>query len=507
MVNNMNPEYNFKVVDESELDELLSGRNSEQSILWNRWSMSSNHNLLPGSTGVVWINEKDDKLVHPLALICQENDIRRLCGRYAHLCSDLSPLTVWCHLLTPRFFESLESMERTTDLNGIAAWTGLIVAEAILLTEKPIANVRISACLATQSFAIARTNALWSHVSIEDTIKRFNAANRLCRNGSMAQTKSRAERIRTSLEPIWRTLAAFSRGGGPYKFNEFNPIVDALQSLQRARENGDKGEAYQFVRTLLQYVPEAEILQDLADMPPESRLEIFDKLVDALNNSQSQHTELRRNILAIIAGYIATIAAGGSPSLSLAESHASRWPEITAWAYVIGGIGERVTWTSSFDGLGRLVARELGRPFKLDEPPTCDFAFDEASVLADSKLSDPLVFLRIKQARLVTVELFPGVNVVIPLADTTVSHEAAKTELNRSSRIAGSDTAPREPINALIDALWPYLEVRIDDHIRSAMDINMLQDTENLRRKNGKHKSDSQTQFPLGGPKSKIIRR
>ena len=45
-------------------------------------------------------------------------------------------------------------------------------------------------------------------------------------------------------------------------------------------------------------------------------------------------------------------------------------------------------------------------------------AFDEAAVLAESKLADNLVHLRVKQARLVTVGLLPGVNISIPIADS-----------------------------------------------------------------------------------------
>lgn len=497
MVNNTGLEYQYAVADESELDELLAGHNTNRGRLWTR---STNRiQVFPGSTGVIWLKSEADKPVQPLVLICHEEDIQRLCGRYAQLRSDLSPLTTWCHLLTPQFFEPLESLVRAPELAGIAAaWTGLIVAEAVLLSELSIASVRVSACLATQSFAIARTNALWGRSHISAIIKRFDSANRLCRGDSVKQrTENNTARIRSSLEPIWRTLAELSQGVN-YRVNELNPMVEALQALQKARDVNDKQEADRLIQPLLHYVPEADSLWQLNSLAPEMRLRLFDKLVDGLKDTPSDHANLRHNALAFLAGYLATIAAGGSPSLSLAEGHAVRWPEITAWAYVIGGIGERVVWTSSFDGLGRLVARELLRTLRLDEPPTCDFAFEEAAVLADSKLSDPLVHLRIKQARLLTVALLPGVNVSIPIADMAFSG-VGKTESSRSTRTAEPSVSQQEPVAALVNVLWPHLQKRIEDYMSSVLDPNSSQDTSNPQRTRGKRKPADQQRLPLSG--------
>jgi hypothetical protein len=253
------------------------------------------------------------------------------------------------------------------------------------------------------------------------------------------------------------------------------------------------------IQPLLDYVPEAESLGRLADLAPEGRLRVFDKLVEGLDKPETAHEKLRRSALGLLAGYLATVAAGGSPSLTLVESHASRWPEITAWAYLTGGLGEKVVWTSSFDGLGRLVARELLRPLRLDEPPTCDFAFDEAAVLADAKLADPLVHLKVKQARLLTVELLPGVNVSIPLGEAGAQN-ASKPDANRPAR--ASESSAREPLALLVDAMWPYMRTRLDDYFAGAQRRDYSdQDDENVQRNRAKRKSGTQPELPLSGPK------
>ena len=492
----MDTEYKYATADETELDELLSGQAGSRSTSWTQWSKPSPPRA--GSVGVVWQGE--DQPVRPLVLIVNDDEIQRLCGRYAQLHSDLSPLTAWCHLLTPRLFETLDALVRSPDFGGLqAAWTGLIVAEAVLLAEMPLARIKISACLATRSFAVARASALWSHLAIEHITTRFDHANRLLKSESLAQRgESRSGRIRASLQPIWEALIAVSHGRGSYRPSEMEPIVSALLGLIKARSAGDPREASQLLGPLLDYAPEAESLEELNDLAPEGRLRVFDKLVEALDKPDAAREKLRHNALGLLAGYLATVAAGGSPSLSLVEGHASRWPEITAWAYLTGGLGEKVVWTSSFDGLGRLVARELLRPLRLDDPPTCDFALDEAAVLVDAELTDPLVHLKVKQARLLTVALLPGVNVSIPISDSSVQ-SASKADTNRPARVPGP--SPSDPVGALVDVMWPYMRTRLDEYMAGPQRHDYSnQDAENAQRNRGKRKS-GQPQLPLGNPK------
>ncbi len=498
MVRDMRPEYHYTVADEQELDKLLSGTPTQESSLWD--NMSKHLGLKTGTAGVVWAaDDEAEGLARPLLLISHEEDIRWLCGRYAQLHSDLSPLTAWCHLLTPRFLEILDSLTRTPYFAQLqAAWTGLIIAEAALLAEKPVAQIRLASCLATQSYAIARTHGLWSHVPLNDVLRRFDEGNRLCRRESITQRgDSRLTKLRSCLEPLWQVMSAFSLGRNSVS-DSMGVLVSALESLRRARYEKNKQEASHLIRSLRPYVMEVEALESLSNLHPEMRLSIFDRVVAELASAHTEHDKMRYNALALVAGYLATVAAGGSPSLSLAEAHATRWPEITAWAYLIGGIGENVVWTSSFDGLGRLVARELLRPLRLDEPPTCDFAFDEAYVLADPKLNDPLVHLRIKQARHVTVALLPGVNIAISIESTPLTQ--GKREQTQLARPA-STTPAVDPLAAFADALWPYLQDRMNCYMQSAQRDQYGPHDDDSGRGRGKRKSGPQSNLPLGGSK------
>ena len=167
---------------------------------------------------------------------------------------------------------------------------------------------------------------------------------------------------------------------------ELRPIVESLRRLEHARSNKDPNEARQFVAPLVETISEAKDVASVADLTPEQRLQVFDRISGESWRFEYRPRAVSANRLDTACRLFGYYRGWRSPSLSLATTNAARWPEITAWAYVLGSIGERVVWTSSFDGLGRLVARKLLRPLRLDEPPTCDFALDEAVVLVDPKL-------------------------------------------------------------------------------------------------------------------------
>lgn len=436
---------------ERELNELLEGRSAGYPITWR--GRYSSQRLSGGEFGVLWREPRSKtEPVRPLTLVSPPEEMRRLFGRMAQLRPDLSPISAWCHVLPPARFAQLDEPTRPADLIGLeAAWTGVSIAEALLLSERTLSKLRLAACLATQSFAIARTVALWESATTTEILDRYDAANKLMRTGG-----SGAHRLRASLMPVWAALVAATSVGT--NATEHRNVVEAIQALIEARAerpNEDEGDAvYRALRSL----PEAEFLRNLQKLTPEARVKEFDQIIRALSKTDTADAALR-NELCFLAGYLATVVAGGAPSLAMAEDISQSWPAVTAWAYAIGGLGERRTWTSSFDGLGRLVARELSRPLRLDEPPTCDFALDEAVMLVDPQLSDPLVHLRIKQMRVVTVSLLPGVNVSISLAEPVEPRRSQPEASPRQS--AQTLSYERDFLAGMADALWPYLEPRI----------------------------------------------
>ena len=457
MVSTAELRYRYIPASDGELDALLRG---EDIGIGAAGDVLAPREVRPGETGVfVEQRAKSDRPVRPVALVVRDEDIRRLCGRYAQLRTDLSPLTAWCHLLTPRQLRSLDGPMHEPKLGGTeAAWTGLVVAEAMLLTRKPVANIRISACLASATYAVGRTKALWRDSPVDAIVQRFEMANRLCRgSGGPRTSAARTRRVRSAFVPMWHCLSALATNSAEVENKgELQALIGALKALQKARAGGRSDEAEFLVGPLLGAVPEAGRLGGLEEMAPESRLKLFDEIVGVFRTSDPKATA-RHGGLALLAGYLATVVAGGTASLSLVDDYAEEWPELAGWAYLVGSIGERVTWTSGFDGLGRLVARELGRRLRFDEAPTCDFALDEAIVLSDAQLKDPLVHLRIKQARVLSVALYPGVNIAVPVAEAAEGEvgEGLQPVVESPAERVSADTG--RLLEGLAGALWPHI--------------------------------------------------
>lgn len=215
----------------------------------------------------------------------------------------------------------------------------------------------------------------------------------------------------------------------------------------------------------------------------------FDALVKKIS-SEPQSSALRIE-LAFLAGYLTTVAAGGAASLGLASNVAHSAPEISGWAYLIGGLGERVTWSGGFSGLGRIVARELMRAFRLDVPPSADFAADEAHVLVDKQLTVPLVHLQVKQNRIVTAALFPGVNLQVPLAEQPPEPRRQTDDKRVNQPVASPHiSAAEEAFQVIANMLAPM----ILDRIRG-----QLPATSRERNSKGKWPKGSQRKLPLAG--------
>ena len=460
----------------------------------------TSESLRAGETGVlVALGKTSGEPPRPLALVCHDHDVRRLCGRYAHVRTDFSPLTAWCHLLDSGFHRDLDGVVHEPAFAGtVAAWSGLVVAETLLLSGGPLASIRISGCLASATYAIGRTKALWGKLTVDTILNRFESANTLCRGRVAAsRLQSRVSQVRSSFVPMWRCLAALSGCSEGSSRDDVLPLVMALRALRDARACADANEAGHLAAPLVKTVPEVRAFEGLIEMAPEARLKLFDELIGRYKGTESTAL-VRRNALALATGYLATVAAGGATSLGLVDDCADAYPELTGWAYLIGGIGERITWTSGFDGLGRLIARELHRPLRLDEPPTCDFAFNEAVVLSDEQLKEPLVHLKIKQAKVLSVSLFPGVNIAIPIADSSALENTYQREREPKRVIAseGSTGQNENLLGILADTLWPHLRPLVIDETTQRF-VGKRRGRTASQEGTRKEKSDDASQLPL----------
>ncbi|TBB60673.1 hypothetical protein ELH43_36660 [Rhizobium ruizarguesonis] len=445
----MEAELVYVSATEAQLNDLLEGR---MDGAYSGFNHINSTRLQKGVFGVVAALERDDdRHARPIALIVTDEDQRRLLGRLASLRPELSPLSSWCHLLGSKFVEGAGIGDRQPEFAGmLAAWSGLVSMEASLLSDRAIDKVTLSACLATQSYSMARAIALWPLITIDEVLEKYDSL-QLTMRGNPGQ----GGRLRQHLQPIWATLIALMGNSKVSASRAIDRIIEASTAIIHARQFEHQDETYALARAFA-YLPEAEMLTNLSALSPEERLYAFDHVVAEIRASKGG---ARYNELCFLAAYLATVAAGGKSSIGLAEKLSRELPQILGWVYFIGGLGQKITWSSAFDGLGRLIARELRRPLRLVDGPQCDFALEEALVLLDRQLSDPFVFLKIKQARSVIVALMPGVNVTIPFGEGLDQNRTPQVQSRQLSE--KSDARENDALASLADALFPYLKERL----------------------------------------------
>lgn len=460
-----------------ELNQLLAGVyvGLPEALRDSYWRQADPH-----STGVIFkAPDGDIDLIRPLALVVSDERKGRLFGRFATAREEFSPLSSWCHIMSNQHFGLIDDVGRGPTLHGFeGAWIGLVVAEASIRARRKVDNLPISACFATSSYAVARSHAVWPKVSLNEVLEKYHAANALIRSPGSDQAE-----LSKQLRPIWTHLL---RAPDAYGMAD-RSLARALRELKDNRDGTLQDTNLALANALDQW-PESDLLRKLDRLHPEARVEAFDHVVTELRNAPS--TE-RKEVLAFIGAYIATIAAGGAPSISLAERVELDFPALLAWAYVIVGVKERISWSSSFSGLGRLVGRELERPFNLDEAPSCDFSIDEATQLIDRQLGDPLVLLKVKQQRYVTVALFPGVNMTVSLQSSSAPVNAS-AQMNAAARERTSHlTSPtddKDELGVMVDLLWPHILKRL----RAEQSAPVTSKSNNSKRRSnlGKIESD-----------------
>lgn len=435
----------FSPASEEDLNELMAGKLPDLAGPWHPQlsQIRTSHDF-----GV--IIDWNGQVARPLAVISEQSQLPRLFARFSQLRSEFSPVSSWCHIFTPRTFQALDDVRRAPALFSLeTGWAGLAIAEAQLLSGIALPKLRIAACYATQSFAIGRSVALWPHISLDEITGVYEDSRRLLKSADNANTNR-------ALRPLWEIFYSLSGGKEKSTRRKYRAIVETLERFRERSIDDSPKRIPWFLDPLRAVTPLAYQAVELERLAPEGRLKLFDEAVRELSRCKDDVDSEEYLGLALFAGFLATIAAGGAPSLSLAERQARNHPAILAWAYAVGGLGAKVTWTSSFEGLGRFVVRELMRPLHIDEPPVCDFCFRELQVLSDPALSDPLVHLRIKQARTVIVALQPGVNVTFALADGQRSERTTATQFaqtDREPRAVGSDNL----LAQIAQALVPYL--------------------------------------------------
>lgn len=432
-----NPEFFFAHLGREELANVLGGARPAQlqAIGVGRLPRMS-----AGDTIVFWAPEAR----RPSVIVVRQEDRDELFNWASTYHRDLSPLTSWCHVLTPDEMARLSSdgARSRADLLGFeAAWAGAAIAESMVHSQRSYEAISVPACLATDTFAVARAASLYgSQSALSDTIGKLDKVRERIRKGPNRWRP--AESIPISV--LLRLLPV-----APLPRSHLEEVLATICLKIHNRPEEDSGNILaENLRELSQFAPQIRSFNTIDDMPAERRVRLLREIPSWIKEGRN-HDE--RNILTFFAGYIISRVGGAERDLRLAEGFGSLYPLVLTWAAVLGGLGASFYWSDAFGGIGRLVARELARSVDVLEAPTADISADELLVLAVR--DGGVVRFRTALRHVATVSLRPGVVVQF---STTDDDRTVRSELVR--------TPPVDPLipgssqtRQLAEQLFPHL--------------------------------------------------
>ncbi|KEQ10849.1 hypothetical protein [Pseudorhizobium pelagicum] len=439
----------FSLVGREELASVLRGESGARDLATQEMialprEKTAKHQIL------IW-HEQGPR---PIAIVVSSVQARdELLAWLVTFHGDLAPLTSWCYLLTSEDFERYHrNGSRYPTLNGLeAAWLGAIIADAMTSSRSELSSLSLSVCLSTETFAVARAAALYGPKNGLSAVEQLETAKQVLqqRAGSGRAKRNFATEVLASLMP--GSVSRPSRNG--------DLVSAACRSLVLSSHD-IPSIPDQLVREFINVSPVFDQLGLIEKMPAESRVRFLRLIKEATNDAFPGDAELYN----FVAGYVISRIGGAERDFRLAQDFKNR-EEVLAWAAIAGGLGVETFWTNAFEGLGRLVAKELLRPLSLDEFPDADISLDEIRHLEATNGKLPF---RTTSRNSAIVALQPGVNVTVALIDTDRSSTRTlpHTQKDSSQPQMLLDFSPAQ-IEGLVERLLPLLERRLNTTAKS----------------------------------------
>ena len=198
-------------------------------------------------------------------------------------------------------------------------------------------------------------------------------------------------------------------------------------------------------------------------MPAEERVILLREIRDKY--PKGEHTDTS-DLMSFAAGYVISRVGSGQRDLRLADTFDHDGPDVLAWAATIGGLGNLAAWTDAYNGLGRLISRELMRPFHIGDPPTADVAAEEVLVLVEAERASTRNRIRTGSRNLAALALMPGVVAYLPLPEE--EREKARVGLSTPTAPVQSSlslTYDSKLLRSLAEQLWPFLRPLMDSEL------------------------------------------
>ena len=369
--------------------------------------------LRTNEVGVGYLDGHPDRLPHFLVVSAAERrDFFAWVNTY---CSFVTPLSQWCRVVSENEFQDLRTLAIVpTYGRAIAAWAGAIIGEALLHngTGAKVPQISISALQSCNLFVAARASGLWHSANVRlSTVERYERARDILGVGNRIAAMLR-------YEVLWPVLDHLSEDISDRIADQSLPIRMAIQCCMDIRKTGFVSEKIMSSVALELGWPREVVTFEKSGA--EERISLFDSAVERLVGASSNVPHARTALVELIVAYFAArIGGGSSEHVKLLDRMLHGYPMVAVWYGVVSGLHRPEVWGAEFGGLARLAVRELSFPFRFDDPPRCDVAFDELDVLVDRGVERNALRFRGATRKALSVEVASGVTGTISLTGVT----------------------------------------------------------------------------------------
>jgi len=340
--------------------------------------------------------KRDDGIRLPLFVVADSIEFETLFADVSTFYQNISPLSAYVNVCSEEVASQLflESKKNPTpaklDDKKLRLDIALILGEAVtdtFLLQKNIvaANIGYAVCTQTLAASIARATTLYPKVKRSDISERWALARRLTNQEEVGEAA--------------KFVAYFSEN-----FSGENSYRSSITSRFLHDEVSESELSEYFVNAFDLRV-EATKIKEVYN----ARMSVFNSVVEKVYQSN----ELSEVKSACIAYFCNKILPGTMNHVTSLKAHAEKYPDVVFWYMVFGCLSSEFDYRSSMSGICLKLARDILKPFSIEERPTCDVSVDELSII--SRVAMKASVLKPKAHRTVVVSLLPGVDVELSI--------------------------------------------------------------------------------------------
>jgi len=352
---------------------------------------------------LIWENDPQELRRLPIIIIVADGQLRDFLAWVITYFQNYRPFTAYFRVVEFTTILSLNNWFSPPALGRLeTACVGLIISETNLLSslrDKPLQITPLN-CMGTISYILSRALALGANLQHIDYIcEQWSVIRRLT---EQPYRKIETESVKTIFK-ILLSIGSNNLNNKQFDSKHETSAIITSACLEIMNEGRVSNSTW---RNLTKDVGFLHDAHEAMESAREDRVRYFERLLTDNSKFKFSNSSLLHEF---IFGYLGSLIGPGTLTYTeLVFRHAASFPTILLWYGLCAGLQKKNELLSSYNVLGRRIARELLRYESLLRPPDSDIAFSELQVLfeGDVKVKDFLTYTSTR----VIIEILPCIS-------------------------------------------------------------------------------------------------